>query len=54
MDNPAQIDEARDPLSIAETWFGEGRAVAVMVLRLQENQGRRLPSVSKAPDYFLR
>ncbi len=29
MDNPAQIDEARDPLSIAETWFGEGRAVAV-------------------------
>jgi xanthine/CO dehydrogenase XdhC/CoxF family maturation factor len=29
MANPAHIDEARDPLSIAESWIGEGRAVAL-------------------------
>ncbi len=29
MDNPAQIDEARDPLQIAENWVGEGRDVAL-------------------------
>src|SRR5690606_39286560 len=29
MDKPAQIDEARDPLSIAEHWIEDGRAVAI-------------------------
>ncbi|MGN6538408.1 MAG: XdhC family protein [Mesorhizobium sp.] len=29
MDNPAQIDEVRDPLQIAENWVGEGRDVAL-------------------------
>ncbi|THF54694.1 XdhC family protein [Ollibium composti] len=29
MDNPAQIDEIRDPLQIAENWVGEGRDVAL-------------------------
>ena len=29
MDNPAQIDESRDPLQIAENWMGEGRDVAL-------------------------
>ena len=29
MDNPAHIDEARDPLAIAETWLDDGRKVAV-------------------------
>ena len=29
MDNPAQIDEARDPLQIAEHWADEGRDVAL-------------------------
>lgn len=29
MDKPAQIDEARDPLSIAEHWIEVGRAVAI-------------------------
>mgnify|MGYP001302829780 CR=1 FL=1 len=29
MDNPAQLDELRDPLIIAEGWLDEGRQVAV-------------------------
>ena len=29
MDNPAHIDEVRDPLQIAENWVGEGRDVAL-------------------------
>lgn len=29
MDNPAHIDETRDPLSIAEAWAGKGKPVAV-------------------------
>ena len=29
MDNPAHIDEARDPIAIAETWLDDGRKVAV-------------------------
>lgn len=29
MDNPAQIDDVRDPLQIAEHWVGEGRDVAL-------------------------
>jgi xanthine/CO dehydrogenase XdhC/CoxF family maturation factor len=29
MDNPAHIDTARDPLSIAESWAGEGKPVAI-------------------------
>ena len=29
MDNPAQIDKARDPLSIAEHWIEDGRSVAI-------------------------
>ena len=29
MDSPTHIDEARDPLGIAETWMGQGKAVAL-------------------------
>src|SRR5690606_11874199 len=29
MDKPAQIDKARDPLSIAEHWIEDGRSVAI-------------------------
>ena len=29
MDNPAQLDELRDPLIVAEGWLDEGRQVAV-------------------------
>ena len=29
MENPAHIDETRDPLSIAERWLGEGKEVAL-------------------------
>lgn len=29
MDNPTHMDEARDPLAIAESWKGEGRQVAL-------------------------
>lgn len=29
MENPAHLDDARDPLIIAEGWKAEGRAVAV-------------------------
>ena len=29
MDNSAHLDDARDPLLIAEEWLGDGRAVAV-------------------------